>query len=250
MQLTPSDARQLTDRLLSRSKAEHCAIVINGNDSDNLRFARGSATTNGSRSDLRVTVTSQFAKRSGSANASGLDEQALDEAMRRSEDIAREAPDNPELLSPLGPQSYLPGSSYDAATASVRAQGLVSASKPVIDEAIRRKIDVTGFGSARRGFYAMATSAGLFAYEPHTGAEFTVTARNNDGSWSGWAGISETRFDRIDTSRLGRRAIDKAAYTAQPVSLAPGKYTVILEPSAVCGLRGLHAVAHECPHRR
>jgi len=238
MQLTPSDARQLTDRLLSRSKAEHCAIVINGNDSDNLRFARGSATTNGSRSDLRVTVTSQFAKRSGSANVSGLDEQALDEAMRRSEDIAREAPDNPELLPPLGPQSYLPGSSYDAATASVRAQGLVSASKPVIDEAIRRKIDVTGFGSARRGFYAMATSAGLFAYEPHTGAEFTVTARNNDGSWSGWAGVSETRFDRIDTSRLGRRAIDKAAYTAQPISLAPGKYTVILEPSAVCDFVG------------
>ncbi len=174
MWLAPNDAKLLADRLLARSNANHCIIRISGGDSVNLRFARGNATTNGARSTLRVRVESHFGRRSGSASVTGLDEKALEEAVPRSEDMARSAPENPELMPPLGPQA----------------------------------------------------------------AEFTVTARNKAGTWSGWAGVSETRFGRLDAARLGRRAIDKAAYTAQPVRLDPGKYTVILEPSAVSDLVG------------
>jgi predicted Zn-dependent protease len=84
----------------------------------------------------------------------------------------------------------------------------------------------------------LANSAGLFVHEPHTGAELTVTARNRAGTWSGWAGVSETRFGRLDAARLGRRAIDKAAHPGTPARLDPGKYTVILEPSAVSDFVG------------
>jgi predicted Zn-dependent protease len=57
-----------------------------------------------------------------------------------------------------------------------------------------------------------------------------------NGTWSGWSGKSETRFDWLDTARLGKRAIDKAAHNAIPLDLDPGKYTVILEPAAVADL--------------
>jgi len=238
MQLALADLKQLSERLLARSKAEHCVVGITGNDSDNLRFARGSATTNGSRAGLRVTIASQFGKQSGAASVTGLDAEVLDEAVRRSEEIARQAPENPELLPPLGPQTYLPSGGYDAATASLRAEQLAAAAKPVIDEAVARKIDLTGYSSTYRNFYTMATSAGLFMHEPRTGADLTLTARNAEGSWSGWAGVSETRFDRVDALRLGRRAMDKAAHNKAPVALEPGKYTVILEPSAVCDFVG------------
>ena len=236
MLLAPPDAKVVTDRLLARSKADHCIVRLTGGERTNLRFARGSATTNGDQSYLRVTVESQFGRRSGVASVSGLDEQALEAALARSEEIARSAPENRELLPPPGPQTYPDGAGYDASTAAVRAERLAAVSKPVIDEAASRAIDVAGYCMARRGFDAMATSAGLFAHDAQTGAEFTVTARNKSGTWSGWAGRSDTRFDLLDTARLGRRAIDKAAYTAPAVRLEPGKYTVILEPSAVCDL--------------
>jgi predicted Zn-dependent protease len=118
----------------------------------------------------------------------------------------------------------------------VRAERLAAASKPVIDEAASRGVDVAGYCMARRGFDALATSAGLFAHDAQTGADFTVTARNKAGTWSGWAGRSHTRFDLLDPAGLGRRAIEKAAYTGPAVRLEPGKYTVILEPSAVSDL--------------
>jgi predicted Zn-dependent protease len=238
MLLSPSDAKRLADRLLSRSKADHCVITMGGDDGANLRFARGSATTNGYRSSLRVKVESRFGKRSGAVSVTGLDDNALDEAVSRSEVMAQSAPENPELLPPPGPQSYPSGAGYDAETVAVRADRLAAETKPVIDEAARRNVDVTGYGAAGHRFDAMATSAGLFAHDRQTGAEFTVSARNREGTWSGWAGVSETRFGRLDIARLGRRAIDKAAYSAPPVRLEPGKYTVILEPSPVSDLVG------------
>src|SRR5262244_3185736 len=142
MLLTPSDAKVVTDRLLARSKANHCIVRLRGGERINLRFARGSATTNGDQSDLSVTVESQFGHRSGAASVSGLDEQALAAVVARSEEIARLAPENRELLPPVGPQAYPAGAGYDAATAAVRAERLAVVSKPVIDEASRRAIDV------------------------------------------------------------------------------------------------------------
>ena len=238
MLLSSTDARRLADRVLSRSKADHCIVSMRGRDSANLRFARGSSTTNGNRNALQITIESRFGRRAGAASVTEVDDAALAQALARSEEIARTAPENAELMPPLGPQSYEVGAGYDAPTAAMRVDGLAAASKPVIDAALGRNVDVAGYSITHDGFSAVANDAGLFAYDPRTAAEFTVTARNKAGTWSGWAGVSETRFGRLDTARLGRRAIEKAAHTAPPVALEPGKYTVILEPSAVSDLVG------------
>ena len=236
MFLSPDEAKRIADGLLVRSKAEHCVVGITGREDTNLRFARGNATTNGAQSTLEVKIESYFGKRSGAASVTGRDEGMLAQAVARSEDIARSAPENPETLPPLGPQKYAAGAGFDASTAAIRAGDLATAAKAVIDAAGKRSIDVTGYSIAGRKFDALATSAGLFAYERRTSTEFTVTARNRAGTWSGWAGVAETRIGRLDTARLGARAVDKAAYTAPPVRLDAGKYTVILEPSAVSDL--------------
>jgi predicted Zn-dependent protease len=238
MMLSPGDAKAVTDRLLARSRADACIIKIEGSDGANLRFARGNATTDGATSKLSVRVESHVGKRAGAAETSGLDADALAAAVARSEEIARLAPENPELMPPLGPQDYDAGAGYDAATADVGTDRLAAAAKPIIAAAASRAVDTAGYAASRRSFTAVATSAGLFAHEPRTAAEFTMTARNRPGTWSGWAGVAETRFGRLDMARIGARAIDKGAHDAAPVALDPGKYTVILEPSAVCDLVG------------
>jgi predicted Zn-dependent protease len=238
MLLSPGETRETADRILAKSSADHCIVRMEGANGTNLRFARNNATTNGHRSTLQVTIESRFGRRSGSASASGLDERDLEAALRRSEEIARAAPENPELMAPLGPQVYAGGARYDAPTADLRAQHLADAAKPVIDEANSREVEATGYALAQQGFDAMATSAGLFAHDRYTNVDFSVTARNRAGTWSGWAGTSQTRVAGLDAARLGSRAIDKAAYSAAPIRLAPGRYTVILEPSAVSDFVG------------
>src|ERR1700732_3474724 len=148
MRLTPTDAKTIADRLLARSKADACIVKIEGSDGGNLRFARGNATTDGATSKLSVRVESHFGKRAGAAQVSGLDADALADAVARSEDIARLAPENPELMPPLGPQTYAAGAGYDAATADVRTDRLAAGAAPAIEAARSRDADVAGYAAA------------------------------------------------------------------------------------------------------
>ena len=236
MLLSPAEAKQITDRLLSTSRADSCVVAISGGDRTNLRFARNNATTNGSLGALSVSITANFGGRSGSVGVNGLESEALAQAQARAEEMARLAPVNPEFMPPLGAQSYAAGRGYDEASADKRAGHLAAAAKTVIQQAVGRRINAAGYCESGRGFSAMATSAGLFAYDRNTQSRVAITARNEAGTWSGWAAGLETRFDRLDMAALGARAIEKAAYDAAPVDLDPGKYTVILEPSAVADL--------------
>ena len=155
MMLSPDDAKAITDRLLARSKADGCVVKIVGSVGANLRFARGNATTDGASSKLSVRVESHFGKRAGAAQASGLDVDALAEAVVRAEEIARLTPENPELMPPLGPQTYDPGAGYDAATAAVRVDGLAAATKPIVAEADEGQLKQVFWNLARNALQAM-----------------------------------------------------------------------------------------------
>jgi predicted Zn-dependent protease len=232
MMLTRDDVKSITGRRLAASRADGCIVYVEGSETVNLRFARNSATSNGTRNAVNISITSQFGQQSGSATVSSLDEAAFDAAQRRSEEIARRVPANPEQMPPLGPQQYGESVAFDAATAALRAGELAEAARGAIGEAVRGEVDAAGYATSGTQVSAMATSAGLFAYERSTEADFTTTARRRDGSWSGWAGGSDHRFSALDGTRIGARAVGKAAHSQAPLDLDPGKYTVILEPSA------------------
>ena len=78
-----------------------------------------------------------------------------------------------------------------------------------------------------------------FWEEPYiawTQAHCSTTVRDSSGSGSGWAGLSSFDWGRIDAPALGERALEKCIASRNPVSLEPGRYTVILEPQAVADL--------------
>lgn len=239
MLLSQTNVKEIADRILRRSKAESCVVSISGGSSTNVRFANGSATTNGTADTLSVRIQSSFGQRSGWATVTGLDDGFLVKAQERSEEIARLAPPNPEFLPPLGPQVYEPGdAAYDAATAAARSGDIASSARSMIEKAEESGVSATGYGETTSSFSALATSAGLFAYDRRTGAEFTITATNALASWRGWACTSDIRFGRLMPGQAAERAIGKANFDAAPYHLEPGKYTVILEPAAVADLVG------------
>ena len=63
-------------------------------------------------------------------------------------------------------------------------------------------------------------------------AGLTSTIRAADGSSSGWAGHPSTKLGEIDSARVAASAIDKCLKWKNPVRLDPGRYTVVLEPTA------------------
>jgi predicted Zn-dependent protease len=237
--LSAADAKSITDKILALSKADSCIVTLDGSEERYVRFAQNMATTNGSPSTLDIGVESHFGKRSGSASGTDLSDEALKALVTAAENTAKLAPENPEFMPPIGPQKYAAGTSFSPVTQATSSDMLATAIQPVLQKAEAQNLQGSGFLHIDTAFSSFANSKGLFAYDQGTDVLHTVTARTPDGTGAGWAGTTHYDFSQMDVAAMGATAIDKAVRSRNPVKLAPGKYTVILEPSAVSDLLGI-----------
>ncbi|WP_159726082.1 TldD/PmbA family protein [Methylosinus sp. Ce-a6] len=233
MFLTRDDAHALALRLLSLSKADSCVLHVDGEEAQSLRFAGGGVTTNVATARVKTRIESHVGGRIGAVSVGGLDAGELARAVARSEEIARLLPEDPEFLAPLGAQAYPVSARYDEATAALDLGFLAEASARVIAEGAARSVNMFGCAAAGRRFAALASSSGLFAYDRESFIDLSTTARHRSDGWSGWAGARHFAMARLDPAAIGRRAALKAARDEEPLDLEPGRYTVILEPTAV-----------------
>jgi predicted Zn-dependent protease len=108
--------------------------------------------------------------------------------------------------------------------------------KQASDLAIRSGQVAAGIFSSGQSQLALGNSRGLFAVHRQTHAEFSVTMQDDPAA--SWAKANSGDVRKIDPQALARRASGKAKMAKDGQELAPGKYTVILEPAAVLDLVG------------
>jgi predicted Zn-dependent protease len=241
--LSRDDCQALTAKLLGFARADETRVSVSSGARGNTRFAVNQVSTAGDAYDAAVVVRSTFGRRSASASTNRLDDAALRSVVERAEALARLAPEDPEAMPELGQQQYAEGRTYADPTAALDAAGRAAAVRAVTEPARAAGLTATGFLETQTGAVAVATSRGLFAYNRRTGAAMTTTVRTPDGTGSGWAGAADQDWSRIDAAALGARAIDKARRSVNPVAVEPGRYTVVLEPTAVANLVQLLAGA-------
>jgi len=99
--------------------------------------------------------------------------------------------------------------------------------------AANAKFVAAGFIHMQAGSEAVATSNGLFGYASSTAVASTLTLRTPEGSSSGWAGDEGADWDTIESERIAADALRKCRDWRGKTSLEPGKYEVILEPTAM-----------------
>jgi predicted Zn-dependent protease len=246
--MSRDQARAIADRVLKMSAADQTRVTIVSGWSGNTRFADGSITTSGGVEDTSVTVTATIGRRRASATTNVLDEASLARTVDLAARLARLAPEDPELMPELGPQSYATVSAYVERTAGLDPEVRAGAVQRAVAAAGAAgkgagEIFSAGFLDAGARAIAVATSAGLFAYHRATDASFSMTARTPDGTGSGWASAGARDWGRIDPAAIGRTAAQKAVASRNPGALDPGLYTAVLEPLAVGDLMPLLAGA-------
>ena len=233
---TEEEARKIMEKAMSFSKADACEINLDGSESGNIRYARNSVSTAGHRSNQTLVVQSSFGKKSGTATIDEFDDESLKRVVARAEELANLSPENPEFMEPLGPQTYDNAINYSEATAKITPEYRAEVANSSIEPAAAKEVTAAGFLDDSAGFSAMMNSNGLFAYNKETFLEFTVTMRTNDGTGSGWVTRDVNDVAKFDSAEASKVAIDKAVLSKQAKAIEPGKYTVILEPSAGLGL--------------
>lgn len=234
--LTEAEAKALLTKVLSYSKADSCEVNLSGAERGNIRYARNEVSTSGALANQLLGVQSAFGKKVGTATITEFDDASLEKVVRRSEELAQLAPENSEYMGVLAPQQYLKASGFFDSIASLtpdkRADAVAKSLKLTRDA----NLIGAGFMDDRNGYEAMMNSKGLFAYYPSTNVNFSLTVRTDDGKGSGYVARGYNDFTKLDTAAATRIALLKAQGSAQARAIEPGKYTVILEPTAAAVL--------------
>jgi predicted Zn-dependent protease len=231
--LTREQAQQLSEKILSFSKFPDCSVSITESEEAFIRFANNGVTTSGFTNDRSVLISSTREQRTGVAELSDLDDASLKAAVGRSEELGSISPPNQEYVEPIGPQQYPAVSNWDEETSRARSPILVPQVKAVIDAAASKGLISAGLFSRTASIASIANKRGNFGYRRATDARFSTTIRAADGSSSGWSSQPTVRIAEIKGADLGARAVEKCLKWKKPARLEPGKYTVVLEPTAV-----------------
>ena len=238
--LSKDDAKKILEKVIGFSKADGIEANLNGTDGGNIRYARNSVSTAGENSDVSLSVQTFFGKKSGGASINEFDDASLEKVVRRAEELAQLAPENPEFMGLLDPQTYgAEPKTFIESTAKITPDYRAQAAANSIEPASKKDVTAAGFLEDSRGFSSVMNSKGMFAYNQSTSVDFTVTMRTNDGTGSGWVARNFNDVSKLNTAEASRIAIDKALQSRNAKAIEPGKYTVILEPNAASDLIGL-----------
>jgi len=233
---TEAEAKAILDKVIALSTADECTATLSGGTSGNIRFALNNVSTSGIVDDVSLAVNVAFGQRVGTATINEFDDASLERVVRRAEDLARLAPENPEFMPAIGKQAYRPTGTFSAATAAITPEQRARIAAASIGPCKDAGLIAAGYLEDSHGFVAIANSNGNFGYQTSTSADYTCTVRTEDGTGSGWVGRNVTDVSDLDASRSIDIAIRKARESSDARALEPGKYTVILEPHAAAGL--------------
>jgi PmbA protein len=206
----------------------HCAALT--------RFANNSIHQNVAEQDRWISVRVALDHQTARATTNRFHPDAIRGAVEQALALARSSAPNSDLLplteNPLISETKRFHSATAAATPQHRGRAVAEAIR-IVESAGQT---AAGIYSTGQSIEAIFNSRGVSAWHAETMAQFSITAMAGDSS--GWAKASAVSHTAIDPVALARAASEKARLSSEPQEIAPGRYTVILEPAAVLDLVG------------
>jgi predicted Zn-dependent protease len=239
--LTKDQFQALAKKAIGFTSFPECSVNLSNTENAFIRFALNGVTTSGFVAEQSMSISVTKDRKTGSTSVDEFDETAIRNAVQAAEQLSELTPANPEGVPPLGPQKYGTADNWADSTASARNPVLVPHVKAIIDAAKAKGLVAAGYFERSAGHFAIANKAGNFGFGRYTDSSLSTTVRNPEGTSSGWASQPAVRIEDISGAALGQTAVEKCLKWKNPVKLDPGKYTVVLEPTAVGDLVPLMA---------
>jgi PmbA protein len=234
--LSDAELRRIAERVFKFSDADETEVEVSAVTDALTRFANNTIHQNVAEQSLVVSVRTVLDGRTARATTNKTDDDSLRRVVETSKSLARSQPRNPDLLPMPGPQKYAKVARYFENTAHATPADRARAVARVAALAEKSKQTAAGIFSTGVMQSAIANTRGLFASHRQTRAEFSITILEPDSS--GWAKSNSPDLGQIDPEAMARSASQKSAASRNPSEVAPGRWTVILEPSAVLDLVG------------
>ena len=237
--ITREQAHNIFERAAKFSEADEVEILIGGASSALTRFANNTIHQNVADENHVVSIRVAFGQRTARASTNKFDDESLKRTVRAAEQMARVQHPDADLLpladAKLAPAGKLPQRAFDSTRALGPGERAEVVSK-IVDVAKRNHLTTAGICSVTESIEAIFNSRGLAAFHPQTMAEVSITMLAEDSS--GWQKLNSPDARNLDPAVLAEVAAKKTRDSAHPAEVDPGRYTVVLEPSAVLDIVG------------
>jgi PmbA protein len=235
--LSREECKSIIDKVIKLTDAEQIEAVIFSHSTDSTRFSGNVITQNVGLADQSLRLRVINGKRQGVASVNQFDDDSLRRCAQAALAVAAVAAEDPGLLPLLDKQPEYKGSdNWFDSTASFTPAQRAEQVGIVLRDYDSRGLEGAGVFDADCVACAYGTNTGVFAYQRGTKAEFNVSAFADNGSIEGWAESFALDVNKVDGRGAGSIAAQKAEAGRNQQEIAPGEYTVVLEPAAVAEL--------------
>ena len=237
--LTKDQAFDVFQRAKKYASVDEVEVLISGGRSALTRFANNTVTQNVADENYEVSVRVAFDQKTARATTNRLDDEGLKSVVEAAESLTRLQEPDPDLL-PM-PSAQEAGhvqepNRHFAETAAIDPAQRAEMAGQMVGIARRQNLTAAGVAASSEHVDAIFNSKGVAAYHRQTSAEVSITMLAADSS--GWQKANSPNVMDLDPVQLAEIAAEKARRSAGPKEIAPGKYTVVLEPAAVLDLCG------------
>ncbi len=237
--LKPDQVHDIFTRVKKHATTDEVELLVSGGRFALTRFANNGIHQNVAEENVVISIRTAIDGKTARATTNKLDDDSLRRAVQAAEQLTRVQQSDPDLqpmAQPVPAAEAKPPSRYFDSTAAVTPEDRAARVGKIVEVAKKSGLVTAGIFSTSESFEAIVNSNGVSAYHPATSAEVSITMLA--GNSSGWQKANSPDVHVLDPGHLARVAADKAKLSANPIELAPGKYTVILEPAAVLDLVG------------
>lgn len=222
---------ELARRVLSYSQADQTEVMVWSGNDELTRFTHNMVHQNVAEADVSVRVRAILGKRSGVASTNVLDEAALRDVVSRAVEMAKLAPEDPELPRlPEGGKATSPEGAYVAQTAHATPELRAQMCDAIFNTAEAQGYWCAGYVTTSSSGVTIVNSSGACA--SFDGTDSGVNVKMNAEDSTGFAEGYDNDVTRLDAHAIGRTSAKKTQDSANPRSVEPGEWTVILEPAA------------------
>jgi predicted Zn-dependent protease len=233
-------AEHIFNRARKFSSVPEIEIIFSSTNHSLTRFANNAIHQNVSEVNEVASIRVAWDGKTARATTNRFDDESLKRAVQSAEGIAKVQEADPDRL-PMAtreegrPAGATPSRWFDE-TADVSPADRAEAVGKIVSVAKKNDLVTAGIYSSTQGAEVVINSNGLSTFHRQTLAEVSITMLADNSS--GWQKSNSPDVKKLDPVRLAEVAAQKARASRSPEELAPGRYTVVLEPSAVLDLVG------------
>lgn len=222
------------EKVLKLSRADDCIAIAYESSTANIRWANNSSTTNGVSTNAQLYVISIIDKRVGVVGKSYFADERLEEIVRESEKACDGKPQAEDYLPLL---QYTRGDEEWNETHEPTGIEVFEEFAPnlarLFEKGERSSVKLFGYAEHGSSTLHLATSGGARRRHSQTNGKVEVNAKTPDFLTSAWSGKTSRTFRDIDLDGIYERLKQRLEWSSTSLSMDPGHYQVLLEPSAV-----------------